>query len=768
MDSRGFARIDADCSVNRGPYLGARTWGLSNRPCDTIGGMALTRFRAHTTIARARRRTWLLVLALALAVAGVFALTTALGEERRGPTATPLPAAVDSILPGAVARMDSPAIAYSPGWSAGPDGADPAEPAAADVMPAGVFTFTYTGGELALKLAPGDYWGYLYVTVDGEPANLLPPSDGHNPPPALRSGYRPLYAPEAVGEDGAPTARWVRVHRVEGPAAHAEHTARVEVWRSWGQTPIRALGVDALPAFPNKRWPGVLLLVLAAWCAAPLWLDGARVLSRFATVRRPHGIRAGPGRLIDDARLLRAAPATAVAGMVLLALSVWANNWIIGLGGLGLLGLAGIVRPSLWYAALCFGLPFYFGVALPLLPRRAVNLVDTGVYLGLGVALAHWLLRLWSGTGRRMRLVPTLILLLAAIASWALVSVFAAEHFGVALREWRTVFLMAVILALGLALTLQTARSLPRDAEIILGGWLLGAAVMAGAALVLYPDPRVMIPAEGVNRLRAFYGSPNNLALYLDRTLAVTLALALFRTEWRVRALCLLLALPQAAAYLLTFSRAGLFVALPVMLLTLWIGGWVLLGRAQRSRRVLWLIAGMVVITGVALLPFADSERLSNLASTAQGTGFFRLNLWRSSWEMGRDHALLGVGPDNFLYAYRSGYILPQAWAEPNLNHPHTWLLDWWTRLGLPGMVLGLCFWLLLVYGVIARIGARTGTRVSAAQWPALYVGIAAAALAALAHGLMDVSYALPDLMAVWALFAVLTSLESPQSLPPA
>ncbi len=172
---------------------------------------------------------------------------------------------------GDVVRMDSPAIVYSTGWSVGPNGADPAEPAAPEIMPSGVFTFAYTGAELALDLAVGDYRGAIYVSVDGEPANLLPASDGHNPPPALRSGYRPLYAPDAVGEDGAPVRQWVRVHKAEGAPSGIEHMARVEVWRGWGQTPVRAISVDALPAAPAACWPGVLLLVLAAWCMAP-WL----------------------------------------------------------------------------------------------------------------------------------------------------------------------------------------------------------------------------------------------------------------------------------------------------------------------------------------------------------------------------------------------------------------------------------------------------------------------------------------------------------------
>jgi hypothetical protein len=39
--------------------------------------------------------------------------------------------------------------------------------------PSGVMTFTYTGDALWLLLAPGDYWAYLYATVDGRPANRL-------------------------------------------------------------------------------------------------------------------------------------------------------------------------------------------------------------------------------------------------------------------------------------------------------------------------------------------------------------------------------------------------------------------------------------------------------------------------------------------------------------------------------------------------------------------------------------------------------------------
>lgn len=250
-----------------------------------------------------------------------------------------------------------------------------------------------------------------------------------------------------------------------------------------------------------------------------------------------------------------------------------------------------------------------------------------------------------------------------------------------------------------------------------------------------------------------FYGSPNNLALYLERTLAVTLAISLFATGSRLRVLAALLAAPQAVALLLTFSRGALFVALPAMVLSLGVVGWVMLRRDGRTTRVLWWLAAPIALAALALLPFAGTERLQNWTSLAQGTGFLRLNLWRSAWQMAWDHPLLGVGPDQFLYAYRSGYILPQAWMEPNLNHPHNWLLDWWTRLGIPGLVLGLAFWWSVARGLAQRLGQSSG-------YGALAAGALAATFTALAHGLLDVSYALPDLMAVWALFALLASIR--------
>ena len=209
----------------------------------------------------------------------------------------------------------------------------------------------------------------------------------------------------------------------------------------------------------------------------------------------------------------------------------------------------------------------------------------------------------------------------------------------------------------------------------------------------------------------------------------------------------------QIAALILTFSKGALFLGLPAIFITLGLGGGVYLWRQQRSMQPLWLLAGVALIVVLALIPFQGAERFQRLFDFNQGTSALRIHLWRSAWQMALEHPLVGVGPDNFLYAYRSQYILPAAWQEPNLNHPHNWLLDWWTRLGIPGLLIALGLFARIVVNLWRNLWANREP--DRAPWGVLGLGLLAATVGALSHGLIDASYALPDLMMVWVLILI-------------
>jgi len=157
------------------------------------------------------------------------------------------------------------------------------------------------------------------------------------------------------------------------------------------------------------------------------------------------------------------------------------------------------------------------------------------------------------------------------------------------------------------------------------------------------------------------------------------------------------------------------------------------------------------VLTGaVALVPLLRIPRFASLLDLEQGSTFFRLKLWRSCLRMIRDHPIFGVGPGNFLLAYRTRYILPVAWEEFSLEHPHNVYLDHWTRLGLAGVVAG-------VTGQIAFWrGLGRGSK-----GDALKLGLAGSMAALLVHGLVDNALFFPDL--ALAFFLILGLAVAPQ-----
>jgi O-antigen ligase len=106
-----------------------------------------------------------------------------------------------------------------------------------------------------------------------------------------------------------------------------------------------------------------------------------------------------------------------------------------------------------------------------------------------------------------------------------------------------------------------------------------------------------------------------------------------------------------------------------------------------------------------------------------------------------RDHPLLGVGLDNFGYLYYHVYLRPGGTPEPNLSHPHNWVLHLWLQLGLLG---------LLAFGwLLVRLWARLRTAQAVSPtW--LAVGVIGAVTDTLVHGLLDNSYFLVDLAFVW------------------
>jgi putative inorganic carbon (HCO3(-)) transporter len=166
------------------------------------------------------------------------------------------------------------------------------------------------------------------------------------------------------------------------------------------------------------------------------------------------------------------------------------------------------------------------------------------------------------------------------------------------------------------------------------------------------------------------------------------------------------------------------------------------------------------VLCVAVMLGLAGSQRLVSLLNLGEGTTFIRLKLWQAAVAMIRDHPLLGVGLDNFLYVYPD-YILPEAWREPDLSHPHNLILDYWTRLGLGGVIV--CLFLLVGF---FRQSCQLYGDLPRGDGHAIILGTLAGMSAAVAHGLVDNFYFLVDLAFVY--FAFMAIVRSWPGHPPA
>jgi putative inorganic carbon (HCO3(-)) transporter len=395
---------------------------------------------------------------------------------------------------------------------------------------------------------------------------------------------------------------------------------------------------------------------------------------------------------------------------------------------IGLLGLGG----GLWWSPLAG--PVLIGAALPFFffsrPLAGpISATPPGLLL-----ILSWLVVLVSAALKRVELRwprTPYDLPLAVFLAAALLSLLVTEYPLLSIRELRALIFEPVLFFW----LLHTLRG---SAAMALGGFLAGATVTAVAAIVQVPLGVGGTPAEGVLRAQAWYPSANHLALMLGRAWPFLVAGALAGWRW-----LWLPAVLVGLALLLTFSTGGWLGGLVGVLVVV-----VASGRRAPAVRLGSLAAlALVLVSGLAIVGVLP-ERLNPLRQT----GGFRLDLWLSSLEMVRDHPWLGIGLDNFAYLYPQLYLREGAAAEPNLSHPHNWVLHVWLELGLPGLIAFV--WLLV------RVWRQAREKLSGSSTRWMIAGACGSMADLLVHGFIDNSYFLVDLAFLFWLALALTETE--------
>ena len=637
----------------------------------------------------------------------------------------------------------NPFARYNGVWTFGPLGAD------IGWIDDSQFAFTFAGRDIALLLRQDDYVAYLYPRIGDLPANALPRDAAGNPYIILtspdRSPQRNLIAvarglPPRTHEltvitdeliPDEPGSRWaIAGYAVSSGDLSRPYNDQIGIAAVSGLTALLAVIATGY----NLPWQRLLQplnrLLIGLSTAHQLILSAltslALLISLFITWgdSTPHLLRREPVQIalsILTAGLIYLEPGFVITIILLFLLFILIYN-----------------RIELGLMLVIFWSPFFlFPVELYryFFPLAELILLVTGCAWGL-----KWVVQGRSGAGDILHL-RRVHALDWCVAAWVVIGVISltwAELRGPALTELRVMILEPALFYLIL-------RTLPieRRALLRLVDTLIIAGVMISLiGLALFVQGQAVITAEaGALRLASVYGSPNNVGLFLGRCIPFALAFVLSPVS-PVRRLGsgaeLLLMLIAAA---LTQSAGALFVGIPAAITLVII--------LSLRRRALLPLAGMIAVGGAAFAFALQSARFARLLSFTEGTNFARIRVWQSAINVISERPLTGLGLDQFLYAFRGRYILPDAWQEPDLSHPHNFILDAWVRLGIFGVIVFV--WLQMAFWRSA-LRAYNRFRIHDPLLTALVIGAMGSMANLLTHGAIDNSIFVHDLAYVFVL----------------
>lgn len=199
-------------------------------------------------------------------------------------------------------------------------------------------------------------------------------------------------------------------------------------------------------------------------------------------------------------------------------------------------------------------------------------------------------------------------------------------------------------------------------------------------------------------RAHATFVNPNSFSGYLLLTIPLLIGLyILFEKKIEHAVLFFVLIMLSSAALLATGSAGRwmfLAAAIGVALIIFW-----MFVPAHRARLKI-LILGFLTVLLFFLIPSAGSSPFSPKPAEISESTIDRLNIWKSTWEIIKEHPVRGVGFWNFHTIY-SKYKNP---AYKNIEHyfSHNDYLQLWAELG----IIGLAVFLTLIY-VYFRAGIR-------------------------------------------------------------
>jgi O-antigen ligase len=618
-------------------------------------------------------------------------------------------------------------------------------------------TFNFFGEDLALLTRQDDYVTNLYITVNDDPANALPKDINGESYLLLRSDtLNPSLSLDLIAADLERTT-----HRLQ---AYADELIPDEAIQRWPIVGYAVSDGDLAAPYDNQ----VNVAFFASFVAA---------IAAIVMVSRTNWHFLGIHRAIDASVNLTIGFVTSVALMVSMLLTwgdgtstlfkregvqlvlsmltagiLYINEFGLVIVVCCLLVLLGVIyqRITTGIVLIVFWAPFFlFPVELY---TFAFPLVEILLWVTFGAwvlkQISHWGYRRQTTIAQYQTLHYTLNPIDWIIIIWLFLGFLAliwSLRFGVAITEYRTLFVQPALFYL----IMRTTTHNKNQIQTLVYTFIAAGIVISGIGIFNWLRGVGIEAEDGLRRLTSVYGSPNNAALFLSRVLPFIIVLGLVKYG-KVRYAAILSAAIISTGILLTFSAGAFFVGLPISIIAILL--------LLYGKRAFLPLVGVGLLALVGLVIAVQIPRFERLTDLSSGTNFYRIRVWQSTVNMIDDHPITGLGLDQFLYEFRGHYIMPDAWEEPELSHPHNIFLDFWSRLGVPGVLLLMGSTIILVRTVLHQ------RKHSHNLW--LVVACAGALVNTVAHGLVDNSIYVIDLAYVTMLiFALLHHTMPKESL---
>lgn len=259
-----------------------------------------------------------------------------------------------------------------------------------------------------------------------------------------------------------------------------------------------------------------------------------------------------------------------------------------------------------------------------------------------------------------------------------------------------------------LGIYLATRYSL--DEQLRLLAWTLGIAAIL-SLVVAIGVPSYAIETSGA--WRGIYAQKNILArlMVVSATVFLLLALSSHKRRWFTWVMFGL----SAGLTLLSASKTALVNLITILVLFILYRPL----RLQYNLAIPLLIFGILAIGGVANLLASNSEILLNsLGKDATLTG--RTDLWDAVSEMIWMRPILGYGYGGFWTAGSDGPAV-YVWDAVDWRpvHAHNGLLNLWLDIGLLGVFVFICGYLMLIIRSLSWVRV---TQTATGFWPLLYM----------------------------------------------